>query len=597
MKKEYPIFKTIKRLIKEVIAIDKKLILLVILYTIFSGLLPVFSVYLPKFLITEITSISPSVTEAIKIVIIFTVLISIFGFLESIVYNNANPKITVIRIDYLSKLFRRLSMLDYMYCEDPKFLDEHEDALDSCSGNNNGFEMVMRTLFTLFAKFITIIMYIIIISKLSVFVLLAIMLSVSVSMTLSVEVKKFRHSHKNEINHASRKLRYYQEMTHDFSYGKDIRMYNFQNKIKENYSNEILSYMNVFRKIKNKEYFLGFIDLLFLLLSDSVLYYILITKVIDGMSIADFSMYLVASVSLAEMVKLAANDTSIIIGEGMYINDYYLFMENMTFNSGGKDCRIENDTLEIEFKNVSFKYPNTDKWIFENLNLYIPKKQKLAIVGINGAGKTTLVKLILGLFEPTSGEILINKKNIKDFNKFEYYKMFSVVFQEINILSYPIRDNITLGESTDDNKIWDVLERVGLKEKVKALDNGLDHMMLRIIDEKGAIFSGGENQKLAIARALFKDGNAVILDEPTASLDALAELEIYQGFNDLVVNKTAIYVSHRLASTKFCDKIALFSNSSLVEYGNHDELMALKKEYYNMFTVQGKYYQEGETNE
>lgn len=597
MKKKYPIFKTIKRLIKEVIAIDKKLILLVILYTIFSGLLPVFSVYLPKFLITEITSISPSVTEAIKIVIIFTVLISIFGFLESIVYNNANPKITVIRIDYLAKLFRRLSMLDYMYCEDPKFLDEHEDALDSCSGNNNGFEMVMRTLFTLFAKFITIIMYIIIISKLSVFVLLAIMLSVSVSMTLSVAVKKFRHSHKNEINHASRKLRYYQEMTHDFSYGKDIRMYNFQNKIKENYSNEILSYMNVFRKIKNKEYFLGFIDLLFLLVSDSVLYYILITKVIDGMSIADFSMYLVASVSLAEMVKLAANDTSIIIGEGMYINDYYLFMENMTFNSGGKDCRIENDTLEIEFKNVSFKYPNTDKWIFENLNLYIPKKQKLAIVGINGAGKTTLVKLILGLFEPTSGEILINKKNIKDFNKFEYYKMFSVVFQEINILSYPIRDNITLGESTDDNKIWDVLERVGLKEKVKALDNGLDHMMLRIIDEKGAIFSGGENQKLAIARALYKDGNAVILDEPTASLDALAELEIYQGFNDLVVNKTAIYVSHRLASTKFCDKIALFSNSSLVEYGNHDELMALKKEYYNMFTVQGKYYQEGETNE
>ncbi|MFA7367959.1 MAG: ABC transporter ATP-binding protein, partial [Bacilli bacterium] len=180
---------------------------------------------------------------------------------------------------------------------------------------------------------------------------------------------------------------------------------------------------------------------------------------------------------------------------------------------------------------------------------------------------------------------------------FEYYKMFSVVFQEINILSYTIRENITLGLEEDEKKIWDVLDRVGLKEKVESLDKQLDNMMLRIIDEKGAIFSGGENQKLAIARALYKDGNAVILDEPTAALDALAELEIYQGFNDLVKDKTAIYVSHRLASTKFCDKIALFKDSNLVEYGNHEELMQLKKEYYNMFTIQGKYYQGGEEHE
>lgn len=597
MVKKYPIFKTLNRLIKEVYKKDKLILLLVISYTFFSGLLPIFSVYLPKFLITEITSITPSLNESIKIILIFTGLVTIFGFLEKVIHSNANPRLMLIRIDYLAKLFRRLSMLDYKYCEDPKFLDIHEDAIESCSGNNNGFEMVMKTIFTLFARFATIIMYIIIISQLSFLVLLAIILSVSISMVLSLAVKKFRYEHKNELNHASRKLRYFQDMTHDFSYGKDIRMYNFQEKIKSNYTKEIISYINVFKKIKNKEYFLGFIDLFFLLISDFVLYYILISKVINGLSIADFSMYLVASISLAEAVKLTANNTSIIIGEGMYINDYFKFMEDMSLDSGGSLSRIMDDTLEIEFKNVSFKYPNTDNWIFQNLNLLIPKRQKLAVVGINGAGKTTLVKLILGLFEPTSGEILINGINIKDFDKFEYYKMFSVVFQEINILSYTIRENITLGLEEGEKKIWDVLDRVGLKEKVESLDKQLDNMMLRIIDEKGAIFSGGENQKLAIARALYKDGNAVILDEPTAALDALAELEIYQGFNDLVKDKTAIYVSHRLASTKFCDKIALFKDSNLVEYGNHEELMQLKKEYYNMFTIQGKYYQGGEEHE
>jgi ABC-type multidrug transport system fused ATPase/permease subunit len=254
--------------------------------------------------------------------------------------------------------------------------------------------------------------------------------------------------------------------------------------------------------------------------------------------------------------------------------------------------KIENDTLEIEFRNVSFKYPNTDKWIIKNLNMKINKKEKLAIVGINGAGKTTLVKLILRFFNPTEGEILINGTNIKDFALEEYYQMFSVVFQEINILAYTIRENITFGLSNDEARIWDCLERVGLKDKILNFDQGLDQMMLKVIDEKGVMLSGGENQKLAIARALYKNGNAVILDEPTAALDALAEADIYQSFNDLVKDKTAIYISHRLASTKFCDHIALFKDSSLLEYGTHEELMKLKGEYYHMFVVQGKYYQE-----
>jgi len=261
---------------------------------------------------------------------------------------------------------------------------------------------------------------------------------------------------------------------------------------------------------------------------------------------------------------------------------------------GGERKAIKGDTLEIEFKNVSFKYPNTDKYIFKNLNLKINKGEKLAIVGVNGAGKSTLVKLMTGLFDVTEGEILINGIPIKEFNKKELYSMFSVVFQDVNVLAYTIAENVACtSENIDEKKVMDSLNKVGLGEKVRSFEKGINQMMLKIIDEKGTEFSGGESQKLAIARALYKDGNMVILDEPTAALDALAEAEVYENFNQLVRGKTAVFVSHRLASTKFCDHIALFDKDGLKEYGSHEELMKKRGSYYNMFVIQGKYYNEG----
>ncbi len=591
MKKKYPFLKTLNRACKESLKMDRLLILIFFGYTFFASIFPLFSVYLPKFLIKEIISDNPSTEYILKVTIIFAALMLVFGFFEQFLNSQSTVRIMIIRIDFLSKLFRRLSLVDYKHTEDPNYLDAHEDVLESCTGGNRGFEVLLKILFTIFSKIVTIFLYIIIVGRLSFVVLLAVFLSVFVTAATTLLAKKFRYSKKEQLSHANRKIGYYQQITHDFSYGKDIRLFNLQDKIKTNYSNEIKSYISVFRKIKNKEYSLAFIDLLFVLIADAFLYYILITKVINGMSIDDFSMYLIAALSLSTLIKTTALDFTTIIAEGQYVNDYFEYMDEIKVDENDKLKKIDNDTLEITFENVSFKYPNTDKWIFENLNLKINKKEKLAIVGINGAGKTTLIKLILRLFEPSSGRILVNDIEISKFDIEEYHRMFSVVFQEINILAYTIRENITLGLSSDDERIWNCLSRVGLKEKVEKLENKLDHMMLRVIDENGVVFSGGENQKLAIARALYKNGNVVILDEPTAALDALAESEIYQNFNDLVTDKTAIYVSHRLASTKFCDKIALFKDSKLIEYGSHDELMELKQEYYSMFVVQGKYYQ------
>ncbi|MFY9613415.1 MAG: ABC transporter ATP-binding protein, partial [Tissierellaceae bacterium] len=279
---------------------------------------------------------------------------------------------------------------------------------------------------------------------------------------------------------------------------------------------------------------------------------------------------------------------------GRYVRDFYEFLDRNLGGSGGHRDPIENDTLDIEFKNVSFKYPKTDKYIFNNLNFKINKGEKLAIVGVNGAGKSTLVKLMTGLFDVTEGEILINGVPIKEFSKKALYSMFSVVFQDVNILAFTIAENIACSsDNLDRNRILTALDRVGLGQKIKNLPKGLDQMMLKVIEEDGVEFSGGESQKLVIARGLYKDANMVIMDEPTAALDALAEAEIYENFSELVKGKTALYISHRLASTKFCDKIILLDKEGIREYGSHDELIKKKGAYYEMFTIQGKYYNQG----
>ena len=203
------------------------------------------------------------------------------------------------------------------------------------------------------------------------------------------------------------------------------------------------------------------------------------------------------------------------------------------------------------------------------------------------------MKLMTLLFEPKWGEILVNGIPQKEFNRQEYFKMFSVVFQDIVPVAFTIGENVACtAKNIDQVRLWDCLDRVGLGEKIRGFEKGTDQMLLKVIDENGTQFSGGEAQKLMIARALYKDANMVILDEPTAALDALAEAEIYQNFDELVSGKTAVYISHRLSSTKFCDKIALFDGNGLAEYGNHEELMAKQGAYYHMFTVQGKYYRE-----
>jgi ATP-binding cassette subfamily B protein/ATP-binding cassette subfamily C protein len=590
---KYPFGYMLKRLILNAKEQNKTIFLYFLIFTVAGAVYPFISILFPKYLIEEISG-TGNFNGVLTIIGIYLGLSIIFGFIRNYVENVAYPCITKLRIDYIKDTFKKLVSIDYKYMEDAKFFEKNGRALEAASGNDNGIEGVYHKLFKLPAEAITILLLTIFIGRLHLFILFGLLANILIGVYINRKVHKFQYARKEAIARSERKKRYYYNTTYDFSYGKDIRLYQFKHRILENYDKEISNYIGIQKIIKNREYRLGFLDLGFLLISNSLTYGILIYKVMHGMSIADFSMYLGAVTALSLLLKAAIDQFSFILNEGQYVYDYYSFMDCELGEKGGDKKAVVNDTLEIVFDNVSFKYPDTERYIIKNLNFTIHKGEKLAIVGINGAGKSTLVKLMTGLFDVTEGEIRINGMPIRDYNREELFSMYSVVFQEVNILAFNVMENVACSsDEVNLDRVKKAIEKVGLSEKVENLPKGFKHTMLKVIEEDGVEFSGGESQKLAIARALYKNGNMVIMDEPTAALDALAEAEIYQNFSELVEGKTALYISHRLASTKFCDKIALFDGDGLKEYGSHSELMEHRGDYYKMFTVQGKYYKEG----
>ena len=256
----------------------------------------------------------------------------------------------------------------------------------------------------------------------------------------------------------------------------------------------------------------------------------------------------------------------------------------------GKELIDADRNHIIEFRNVSFQYAGSDVYALKNINITIPFGQKLSIVGENGAGKTTFVKLMTRMYDPTEGEILLDGVNIKTIDYEQYMSIFSSVFQDYRLFSFSIKDNVAFAQPMDEDKVRDILEYVGFGEKLRSLQNGIDTSVFKNFDEAGFEPSGGEGQKLALARALYKDAPIVLLDEPTAAMDPKAEYELYQRFNEMVQGKTAVYISHRLSSAKFCDVIAVFRNGQIIEYGTHDELYSKGGLYKALFSMQSQFY-------
>ncbi len=598
IKEKIKLLPVLKRMMKVLVKRDKGTIGLIAIYTLAAGIYPFFAVFLPKLAIGALeTGGANAATTLLIAMAAYALTAGPVGWLMVYLQSVIDARLMHLRMNYLEDQIGKLLRMDFKHVEDAHFYEDYDKAMNSCNNNNDGVEGIYRRLYKLPAQALTIVGMFILVGYLHPVILICLCLHVAVTMWVAKLNYRNEYKHKEATSATNRKINYFYNTTHDFSFGKDIRIYGLKERIMANYDAEISALKKILQKLRGREYLLSFLSLGTLLLTNVTMYGILIGQAYEGMPISSFSMYVSAITSLMASLLLMGNNISMIANQGQYVADYFRLIDSKLITGEGTAKKPEG-TLEIVFDHVTFRYPGSETNVFEDLNFTIHKGERLAIVGVNGAGKSTLVKLMTGLYEPTEGQIFINGTEIRQYRKEELYSMFSAVFQEVNVLAFNIRENVACSlENVDDFRVKEALDKVGLWEKVANFEKGLDQMMLKVIDEDGTDFSGGERQKLAIARGLYKNANMVIMDEPTAALDALAEAEIYENFSSLVEGKTAVYISHRLASTKFCDKIALFDKEGLKEYGSHEELMEKKGQYYEMFTVQGKYYQDNPDGE
>ena len=598
-KQKYDVFAVIKRMAKHMWNTDRKQYGRIAIYTVLAAIYPFMSILLPKLAIGILEK--GEADAAKELVITMGIYFLVAGLLAVLVnYLSAyiSTRNTRIRLLYLGDMCNKLMHMDYCHQEDACFWQEYDKAINAGNSNANGIEGLYNKVCLMPAKFLSLVGMVCLAGALSPVLLISLVVHVIVIMWASKVTHDYEYAKKEEVSKAERRIGYYRKTTQDFSYGKDIRIFNLRKRIMDNYQKEIHAFLRLFSQIRNREYIYGLAGILTLLITNVLTYGILIHSVLNGMPVSSFTMYVTMTTSLMALMLEVGNDLAFVWNEGEYVNDFYRLLDAPLTLEGEKTktdvfSKKDEKTLEIVFDHVTFRYPGTEKNIFTDLNFTIHAGERLAIVGVNGAGKSTLVKLMTGLFAPTEGHIYINGVDITELKKSEVYDLYSAVFQDVNVLAFSIRENVgCASDGVNDERVQIALEKVGLGDKVKGFEKGLDQMMLKVIDEDGTDFSGGERQKLSIARGLYKDAPMVIMDEPTAALDALAEAEIYENFSELVEGKTAVYISHRLASTRFCDKIALFDADGLSEYGTHDELMEKKGKYYDMFVIQGKYYQE-----
>jgi len=383
---------------------------------------------------------------------------------------------------------------------------------------------------------------------------------------------------------------FYDDFYSDYEAGKDVRMYSMEETIlNENKKMNDFSYnLNITTAKKAMKF-----DIANSMSSNVMkiaIYVFLILACIGGsVTVGSIAMYVSCVLRMVQAFTGMASYVQTLITNNKYLENFFAFFDipaNMYKGTLPVEKRRDGQ-YEIEFKNVSFKYPGSDTYALKNLSMKLNIGQRMAVVGMNGSGKTTMIKLLCRLYDPTEGEITLNGFDIKKYDYDEYLRIFSVVFQDFKLFSFNLGQNVATAVDYDADKVQRYLELAGLT----SLPNGLETPLYKDFDDDGIEISGGEAQKIALARALYKDAPFIILDEPTAALDPVAEYEVYSKFNDIAGGKTAVYISHRLSSCRFCDDIAVFHQGELIERGNHDTLISdTDSKYYELWNAQAQYY-------
>lgn len=572
---------------------NKLYIILLIIKQVVSSIYAIISLIIPKFIIDQLF-ISSNIKGAMFLIGIQICLTFMYSYLDGFLNNRILLKRMLVFKEFQLYLGNTVMKADYAKVENPEYLDTRSKAYKYLYGNGSGFGQVLESGFSILGSLITLVGIAGILGSLNpifIFVLISVVL---VNTLFDAKFKKKNIKLNLEKVRYERRGQYFTNIFSDFRYGKEIRANGISDWMLSLYSEQLDSMQKFYEKMAHNNIISTIISAVIYALQQGILYGYIVLKVLQKMiTVGDFTMYLNSVLQFTNTLRTILLEVIDLRQCTDYFEEYqkYISMNNCKIRNGKLKPEIDKNNFKIEFQNVYYKYNGQNEYALKNISVILTANSKVAVVGENGSGKSTFIKLLLRIYEPTFGTILLNGIDIKEID-YEYYcSIFASVFQDYKLFSMSLRDNITLGkEYRNDKELKKIFNKCGLEEKLETLPKGLDTYIYKDYQRDGFEPSGGEGQKIALVRALYRNAIIAILDEPTAALDPKAEAKIYSQFDEFFNNKLVVYISHRYAVTKFCDKILIFKEGQIVEEGTHEELIENNGVYKELYEVQADYY-------
>lgn len=569
---------------------------LMILDSVKSTVQPFVLLIIPKYILDELAS-ERRVDVTLRYIAYYAAAVVGFNLISLIISRFGSDQ--SMKIDHRVAMDQHTKWLhmDYDKFENGRVRDLEARSVSAAEPRNFAVDKVLGFI----SNLIRLGGYTYIIMSLHPIMILFILTVIAANTLIARRSAKLGYEYTTAMTRLSRRFNYIFRTMVDFKVGKDVRINGADSWLKSKFEKESEEYIRDHRAQQRRLLGINTLSDIIGLIQTVVMYgYCGYLAISGGITVGSFTVFLGALTAFTGTFNEFVKRFPALGLLSKYIDDYREFLRCAEHE--GKELETSDisalpEHCDIEFVNVSFKYPDTDRYVLKNINIKIKAGERLSIVGYNGAGKSTFIKLLCRFYKPTEGKILLGGVDISTYPLPEYRRRLAVVFQDYQLFYMSVRYNIVLNLEEDPERVRKALAESGILEKIEGLENGIDTSYGRILYYHSRDFSGGETQKIACARAYYRDSPIVILDEPTSALDPVAETQLYGRFNEIIGDKTAVYISHRLASVKFCDSIAVFADGELVERGTHAELLKKNGIYADMFTKQAHYYIENGTDE
>lgn len=576
---------------------EKKVVILSLLSALTATALSIINLYVSPTILSVVER-RASMTELLLTIAAFVAALMVVSAASAYIKENTLYGRLSVRCELIARVNKKAATTAYSNLFDEKFKNLLTKSHQATSSNEDASEAIWTTLTDLTTNLLGFAFYVVLTSSIQPLLLVAILATTVISYFVSLRLNEWGYHHREEEAEYTKQMIYLDQRSTDLTVAKDIRIFGLRDWMDELYSKSMAAFTAFHSKAESVYLWAKVVDLALTFLRNAIAYAYLIGLVVrNEISVSQFLLFFSAVGGFTAWVSGILGGLNQLHKQSLdlsSVRECLEYPEPFRFDEGEPLVPQANRLYELRLDDVSFRYPGASADTLSHINLTLHPGEKLAVVGLNGAGKTTLIKLICGFLDPTEGRVLLDGKDIRAYNRRDYYKMFAAVFQEFSLLAGTIAANVAQDSvGIDMERVKACIDKAGLRRKVESLKNGYETKLNRTVYEDALLLSGGETQRLMLARALYKNAPFIVLDEPTAALDPIAESQMYQKYNEMTRGKSSIYISHRLASTRFCDRIIMIAEGGVSEEGTHEQLLKAGGKYAELFEVQSKYYKEG----